>query len=39
MSGYIAGVPRHQKILFPDLLDKYVTEDNPIRHLGVGLVV
>ena len=33
MSGYIAGLPRRQKILFPDTLDEYVTEDNSVRFL------
>ena len=35
MSGYIASLPRRQKILFPDTLDEYVTEDNPVRFLDV----
>lgn len=33
MSGYILSFPRRQKILFPDSLDEYVTEDNPVRFL------
>ena len=33
MSGYIARMPRRQTILFPDTLDDYVTDDNPVRFL------
>ncbi len=33
MSGYIASLPRRQRILFPDTLDDYVTDDNPVRFL------
>ncbi len=33
MSGYITSFPRRQKILFPDTLDDYVTEENPVRFL------
>ncbi len=35
MSGYITSFPRRQKILFPDTLDDYVTEENPVRFLDV----
>ena len=35
MSGYVRAVHRHQQILMPDLLDDYVTEENPVRFLDV----
>ena len=28
---YIAGEHRTQNILFPDLLDNYVSQENPVR--------
>jgi len=31
MSGFIQGVARHQATLFPEALDDYITEENPIR--------
>lgn len=31
MSGYIKGENRHQRTLFPESLDEYVSEDNPVR--------
>ena len=31
--GYIAGKDRKQAIMFPDYLDDYVGEDNPVRFL------
>ncbi len=33
MSGYVRAADRHQQILMPDLLDDYVTEENPVRFL------
>ncbi len=31
MSGFIQGEARHQTTLFPEALDDYITEENPIR--------
>ena len=31
MSGFIQGESRHQTTLFPEALDDYITEENPIR--------
>ena len=31
MSGYITGESRSQSTLFPEMLDDYVHEDNPVR--------
>jgi transposase len=31
MSGYITGMSRTQSTLFPESLDEYITEDNPVR--------
>lgn len=31
--GYIAGVDRQQQVLFPESLDEYVSEDNPVRFI------
>jgi len=33
MTGYIAGGPRTQSTLFPEALDDYIHEDNPVRVL------
>lgn len=33
MSGYVQGMNRYQDILFPDLLDDYVTEENLARFI------
>jgi len=30
---YIQGTAREQSLLFPELIDDYVTEDNPIRFI------
>lgn len=32
-KDYVAGGKRDQSILFPDTLDEYVTEENPIRFI------
>lgn len=29
--GYVAGVDRKQQVLFPETLDEYVSEENPVR--------
>jgi transposase len=31
--GYIQGANRHEVILFPERLDDYIAEDNPVRFL------
>jgi transposase len=31
--NYIKGVSREQKILFPDVVDDFITEDNPVRFI------
>ena len=31
--GYIEGESRHQSTLFPELLDDYISEDNPVRFI------
>ena len=31
--SYITGVSRDQVILFPESIDDYITEDNPIRFI------
>ena len=31
MSGFIEGEDRNQATLFPERLDDYVAEDNPVR--------
>ncbi len=33
MSGYIVAAHRRQRILLPEVLDDYVTEENPVRFL------
>ncbi|MGI0156056.1 MAG: IS1182 family transposase [Thermoplasmata archaeon] len=33
MSDYISSLHRRQQILFPETLDDYVTDDNPVRFL------
>ena len=35
MSGFIEGTCRTQATLFPDRLDDYITEENPIRVIDV----
>ena len=35
MSGFIQGVSREQSVLFPERLDEYVGEDNPVRVIDV----
>jgi transposase len=31
--GFIHGVNRHEEILFPERLDDYIAEDNPVRFI------
>ena len=33
MSEYVEGTPRIQTRLFPDTLDGYVDEENPVRFI------
>lgn len=35
MKGFIEGEDRYQATLFPDQLDDYITEDNPVRVIDV----
>ncbi|MFQ5549458.1 MAG: transposase, partial [Woeseia sp.] len=35
MSGFIEGQDRSQATLFPERLDDYVAEDNPVRVIDV----
>ena len=39
MSGFIEGNDRHQATLFPERLDDYVAEDNPVRVIDVFIDV
>jgi hypothetical protein len=32
-NDYVAGEKRNQTILFPDTLDEYVIEENPVRFI------
>jgi transposase len=34
MSGFIQGEARHKTTLFPEALDDYITEENPIRVIN-----
>ena len=31
--GYIRGTPHDQSLLFPEVLDDQITEDNPVRFI------
>ena len=31
--GYIEGVAREQQVLFPEVLDEYLTAENPVRFI------
>lgn len=33
--GYIEGIERNQAILFPEVIDDYIEEDNPVRFIDV----
>lgn len=33
MKRFVAGESRSQAMLFPELLDDFVTEDNPVRAI------
>ena len=32
-KDYVFGETRDQSILFPDTLDEYITEENPVRFI------
>ena len=34
MSGYIEGTDRGQMMLFPERLEDWIGEDNPVRAVG-----
>ena len=31
--GYVEGSDRDQQVLFPEVLDEYITAENPVRFL------
>jgi transposase len=33
--SYIEGISRNQRMLFPDAVDEYIDEDNPVRFIDV----
>ena len=33
--GYIEGEDRKQTVLFPEVLDDYISEENPVRFIDV----
>lgn len=35
MGGFIVGENRYQTTLFPELLDDYISEENPVRVIDV----
>jgi transposase len=35
MSGFIQGEARSQATLFPERIDDYISEDNPVRLIDV----
>ena len=35
MSGFIQGIDRQQETLFPERLDDYICEDNPVRVIDL----
>jgi hypothetical protein len=35
MSHHIKGQSRHQSTLFPESIDEFVTEDNPVRVIDM----
>jgi len=39
MSGFVEGIDRSQRTLFPAMLDDYVAEDNPVVRLTRSLKV
>jgi transposase len=35
MKRFVEGEDRNQSTLFPERLDEYIAEDNPVRVIGV----
>ena len=35
MKRYVVGQDRSQSMLFPEVLDDYIAEDNPVRVVDV----
>jgi hypothetical protein len=33
--GYIEGEDRKQTVMFPEVLDDYISEENPVRFIDV----
>ena len=33
MAGHIQGIPRSQRIMFPESLDEYISDENPVRFI------
>lgn len=31
--GFVQGIHRHQMVMFPELLDDYIADDNPVRFI------
>ena len=31
--GYIQGTPREQAIIFPETVEEYISDDNPVRFI------
>jgi transposase len=31
--GFVEGIHRHQMVMFPELLDDYIADDNPVRFI------
>lgn len=31
--GFVQGIPRQQMVMFPELLDDYIADDNPVRFI------
>ena len=33
MAGFIEGIHRNQRIMFPETVDEYIGDDNPVRFI------
>jgi transposase len=33
MAGHIQGIHRSQRIMFPESLDEYISDENPVRFI------
>ena len=31
--GFVEGIHRHQMVMFPESLDEYIADDNPVRFI------